>query len=78
MATYYNFALRIETSSPKRVVKPIPESRKPMMLLRMFGLFILGEKKLKTYNVKSYNSKCTKFVIKNKIRQIKCKIRRTT
>ena len=37
----------------------------PMMLLLIFSLFTLGQKKLKTCNVKKYNSKCTKFTIKN-------------
>ena len=37
----------------------------PMMLLLIFSLFTLGQKKLKTCNVKKYNSKCAKFTIKN-------------
>ena len=44
MATFYNFALKIETSWAKKVIKPILENQNnanmlPMMLLCMFGLF---------------------------------------
>ena len=62
--TYYGyfpyFALLIETTWAKTLVKPILKIE-----ISMFGLFILGYKNQKTYNVKQNNSKCTKFIIKN-------------
>ena len=46
MTTFYNFSLKIETSWSEKVVKPILETWNavdilPMVLLCMFGLFIL-------------------------------------
>ena len=42
MTTFYNFDLKIETSSTKKVVKPILETwHAANDLLCMFGLFIL-------------------------------------
>ena len=42
MTTFYNFALKIETSWAKKVVKPILELWNAKVLLRRFHLFIVG------------------------------------
>ena len=41
MTTFYDFAIKVETSWAEKVVNPILETWKlPMILLCMFGLFI--------------------------------------
>ena len=63
MATFYNFALKIETCGAKRVVKTIFESWDANVIVYIYSF--LGEKIIKTCNVKKNNFKCTKFTIKN-------------
>ena len=65
MTTFYNFTLKIETNWAQKTVKSILETEMSMILLCMFVLFISGWKKLKIWNVKKNNFKCTKFTIKN-------------
>ena len=65
-STFYTVTLQIEISWAKKIFRPILETWiMPMMLLCMFGLFILELKILKIYNVKNNNAKCTKFTITN-------------
>ena len=52
MTTFYNFALKIETSWAKKVVKSILETEMSMILLCMFVLFISGWKKIKNMECK--------------------------
>ena len=60
MTTFYDFALKIETSWAKKDVKPSLETWN-------INDFIMNvwHKKLKMWNIKKKNSKCSKFTIKN-------------
>ena len=57
MSTFYNFALKIETSRAKKVFKPIFKFEMSVILFWMSGLFILRLKKLKICNVKKKKKK---------------------
>ena len=66
MTTLYNFALKIETSWAKKVVKPISETWNAANNVFVYVWFIHSlTKMLKTCTVKKNNSKCTKFAIKS-------------
>ena len=68
MATFYNFAFKIETSLAKRVVKPTLETRNANGVIAYVWFIIYSfsdKKKIKTFNLKKNNSTCTKFTIKN-------------
>ena len=77
MTTFHNFARRLETNWAKRVVKPILEVKSASDNNTLYVWFI-HIKLLKRYNKKHNNSKCTKWIIKTKIRQIGSKVRPTT
>ena len=65
MTTFYNFALKIETSLAKRVVKPISETRNANITVYVWFISSFLDKKIKKpCNVKKENSKCKKFTIK--------------
>ena len=67
MATFYNFAFKIETSLAKRVAKPILETRNANDVIAYvwFNIYSFSDKKdLKTFNLKKNNSTCTKFTMK--------------
>ena len=51
MTTFHNFDLKIETSWDKRVVNTILKTRNANDISIMYGLFILGWKIKKRYNV---------------------------
>lgn len=53
MTTFYNFAVKIETSWGKRVVKPILKTRNPNII--MYNYFIYSQRII--LNVQSYNKK---------------------
>ena len=66
MTTFYDFALKIETSWDKKVVKPSLETWNTNdAVLYISFIYSQIKKILKICNIKRSNSKCTKFTIKN-------------
>ena len=64
MTTFYNFALKKETTLSKRVAKPISETKNNMDVI-VYASFIYSFLDKKFCIVWKNNSKCTKFTIKN-------------
>ena len=65
MTTFYNFALKIETSWVESVVKSVSETRNASDVTLYVCFIHSGVKILKTYKVKKNNPKCAKFTIEN-------------
>ena len=66
MTTFYDFALKVETSWDKNVVKPRLETWNTNdVILYISFIYSQIKKFLKICNVKRNNSKCTKLTIKN-------------
>ena len=78
MTTFYNLALKIETSWAKKVIKPILETWNTSDVVVHVWFINSRIKKFKNMQCKKNNSKCTIFTIKTKIIQIESKIRSTT
>ena len=65
LTIFYDFALKIETSWAKKAVKPSLETWNVNDVI-VCVLYIYSQiKKLKIWNVKKNNSKCSKFTMKN-------------
>ena len=78
MTTFYNVAVKIESSWPKKVVKPILETWNAASDVIVYVWFIHSLIKFfKHMQCKKNNSKCTKFTIKSKIIQSESKIKST-
>ena len=67
MTTFYDFALKIETSWAKMDVKPDLETwRVNDAIVYVWYIYSQIKKKVKTWNIKRNNSKCSKLTIYNK------------
>ena len=78
MTAFYDFTLKIETSWAKKDVKPSLETWNVNDVI-VYAWYIYSQiKKLKIWNVKKNNCKCSKFTIKTKIIEIESKIKSTT
>ena len=65
MTTFYDFALKKETSWAKKDVKPSLETWYVTDVIVYVWYISSQIKKLKVWNVKKNNSKCSQFTIKN-------------
>ena len=78
MTTFYDFALKIEASWVKKDVKPSLETWNVNDVIVYVWYIYSQIKKLKIWNIKKNNSKCSKFTKKTKIIEIESKIKSTT
>ena len=75
MTTFYDFSLKIETSWAKKDVKPSLETWNVNDVIVYVWYIYSQIKKLKIWNIKKNNSKCSKFT--SKIIEIESKIKST-
>ena len=65
MSTFYNFALKRETSWAKKVLKPNLETLNANANCLCLVYLFSDQVKIEICNVKKNDSKCPKFTIKN-------------